>query len=87
MWIESESKYVSNATHNFQQFGRMSRTLEERFNEMESNDRRRNQTLKPSASLKEKAYYVSNNVVSSLVMSLTTSFEIGAFFIQFLDWW
>ena len=58
----------------------------ERLKEMELTEMRRRQLLGSSRSFKNKAYYLTNNLISSLVVTLTTSFEIGAFFIQFLDW-
>ena len=59
----------------------------DRFKEMEMTEMTRRQLLGSSSSFKDKAKYLTNNIVSNLVETLTTSFEIGAFFIQFLDWW
>ena len=59
----------------------------ERLKEMESNEIKKNQAVNSSTSFKDKASYFSNKITSNLVLSLTTSFEIGAFFIQFIDWW
>merc|ERR1712212_1461871 len=59
----------------------------ERLKEMELNETKKDRAVHSSASFKDKAFNFSNKIASNLVMSLTTSFEIGAFFIQFLDWW
>ena len=59
----------------------------ERLKEMELNEVKKNQVGNSSASFKDKASNFSNKIASNLVMTLTTSFEIGAFFVQFLDWW
>ena len=59
----------------------------ERLKEMESNEIKKNQAVNSSTSFKDKASYFSNKITSDLVLTLTTSFEIGAFFIQFIDWW
>ena len=59
----------------------------ERFKEMELSEIRKSQRLGSSDSLKDKAHYIGNKLASNFVVSLTTTFEVGAFFIQFLDWW
>ena len=59
----------------------------ERLKEMELNEVKKNQVGNSSATFKDKASNFSNKIASNLVMTLTASFEIGAFFVQFLDWW
>ena len=58
-----------------------------RLAEMEIKERKSNHGLLLSTSIKDKAYYIMNTISSNVATTLTASFEVGAFFLQFLDWW
>ena len=59
----------------------------DRLREMESIEDKNNHELKWSPALKDKSWYMANMFIANVATTLTSSFEIGAFFLQFLDWW
>ena len=59
----------------------------DKLSEMEDMDKKGLDELHDSPYIKDKIHYISKLISTNMATTLTAGFEIGAFFLQFLDWW
>ena len=59
----------------------------DKLSEMEDMDKKGRDELHDSPYIKDKIHYILKLISTNMATTLTTGFEIGAFFLQFLDWW
>ena len=60
---------------------------DDKLSQMEDMAKKGRDELHKSPYIKDKLYYTLKVISTNIATTLTAGFEIGAFFLQFLDWW